>query len=100
MWNELSDGALGAIVLADTRRLEACFDAVDFFERRGIVFLVALNEFDEAVRYDPEEVRVALELGPDVPIVACDARDRRSGIAALAALVEHLLAAVQIRSPS
>ena len=93
MWNELSEGALGAVVLADTRRLDACFDAVDFFERRGIGFLVALNEFDGAVRYDPEEVRAALKLHSHVPIVACDARDRRSGVAALAALVEHLLTA-------
>jgi signal recognition particle receptor subunit beta len=93
LWNELSNGALGAVVLADTRRLEACFDAVDFFERRDIAFLVALNEFDDAIRYDPEEVRAALRLGPHVPIVTCDARDRRSGVDALVALVEHLLAA-------
>jgi signal recognition particle receptor subunit beta len=99
MWNELSEGALGAVVLADTRRLDACFDAVDFFERRGIRFLVALNEFDGAVRYGPEEVRAALKLGPGVPITTCDARDRRSGIAALAALVEHLLAATVSSSP-
>ncbi|HZB30701.1 MAG TPA: ATP/GTP-binding protein [Streptosporangiaceae bacterium] len=93
MWNELSQGALGAVVLVDTRRLDECFDAVDFFERRGIGFLVAINEFDGAVRYNVEEVRAALKLGPGVPIMVCDARDRRAGIAVLAALVEHLLTA-------
>ena len=93
MWNELSDGALGAVVLADTRRLEECFDAIDFFERRGIAFLIALNEFEGAVRYTTEEVRGALGLGSHVPIVTCDARDRGSNVAALVALVEHLLAA-------
>ena len=64
LWDELSAGALGAVVLADTRRLEECFEAVDFFENRGIRFLVAVNEFDGAFRYDPEEVRAALELAP------------------------------------
>lgn len=94
MWNELSNGAVGAVVLADTRRLEGCFEAIDFFERRGIGFLVALNEFDGAARYVPAEVRAALKLGPEVPIVTCDARDRRSTVDVLVVLVEHLLAAV------
>jgi signal recognition particle receptor subunit beta len=94
MWDELSAGALGAVVLADTRRLEDSFDAVDFFESRGIPFLVAVNEFDGAFRYEPDEVRAALELGPGVPIVVCDARDRQSATSALRALIRHLLAAV------
>jgi signal recognition particle receptor subunit beta len=94
MWDELSAGALGAIVLADTRRLEACFDAVDFFESRGISFLVAVNEFDGAFRYEPEEVRAALELNPYVPIVLCDARDGRSATSVLRSLIQHLLTAV------
>ncbi|MEU8800617.1 ATP/GTP-binding protein [Spirillospora sp. NPDC048819] len=93
LWNELSAGALGAIVLADTRRLEDCFEAVDFFESRGTRFLVAVNEFDDAFRYVPDEVRGALGLGPQVPIVLCDARDRSSAISALKALILHLLAA-------
>jgi signal recognition particle receptor subunit beta len=94
MWDELSNGALGAIVMADTRRLQACFEAVDFFENRGIQFLVAVNEFDGAFRYEPEEVRAALELDPRVPIVLCDARDKQSATAALRALIKHLLTAV------
>jgi signal recognition particle receptor subunit beta len=98
MWDELSNGALGAIVMADTRRLQACFEAIDFFENRGIQFLVAVNEFDGAFRYEPEEVRAALELNPQVPIVLCDARDKQSATSALGALVKHLLTAVP--SPS
>ena len=94
MWDELSNGALGAIVMADTRRLQACFEAVDFFENRGIQFLVAVNEFDGAFRYEPEEVRAALELDPRVPIVLCDARDKQSATSALRSLIKHLLSAV------
>ncbi|MGH4036091.1 GTP-binding protein [Actinomycetota bacterium Odt1-20B] len=92
MWDELSEGALGAVVLADTRRLEDCFAAVDFFEQRGMGFIVAVNEFDGAYRYDPEEVRSAIDLDPQVPIVRCDARISSSGIQTLLTLVKHLLA--------
>ncbi|MFB9831266.1 GTP-binding protein [Actinoallomurus acaciae] len=98
MWDELSAGALGAIVLADTRRLQACFEAVDFFEHRGIDFLVAVNEFDGAFHYEPDEVRAALELDPRVPIVMCDARDTRSATTTLRSLIRHLLAAVPAQS--
>ncbi|WP_455356759.1 GTP-binding protein [Streptomyces sp. SYSU K217416] len=91
MWDELSEGALGAVVLADTRRLEDCFDAVDFFERRGIGFIVAVNEFDGAYRYDASEVRAALDLRPEIPVVLCDARLSNSGIRTLVTLVQHLL---------
>ncbi|WP_367046771.1 ATP/GTP-binding protein [Streptomyces sp. Je 1-332] len=92
MWDELSEGALGAVVLADTRRLEDCFAAVDFFEQRGMGFIVAINEFDGAHRYEPEEVRAAIDLDPQVPVVRCDARISSSGIATLLTLVKHLLA--------
>jgi signal recognition particle receptor subunit beta len=91
MWNELSRGALGAVVLADTRRLDACFPSVDFFERRGIGFLVAINEFEGAYRYEPDEVRAALDLKPQVPVVTCDARESHSATLVLIALVRHLL---------
>ncbi|MEV0807817.1 ATP/GTP-binding protein [Micromonospora sp. NPDC050200] len=91
MWDELSNGVLGAVVLADTRRLQDCFAAVDFFEARGIGFLVAVNKFDGSFHYEPEEVRAALELKPHVPIVMCDARQSRSATAALIALLQHLL---------
>ncbi|MFB7466494.1 ATP/GTP-binding protein [Streptomyces sp. NPDC056224] len=91
LWEELCAGALGAVVLADTRRLADCFPAVDFFERRGIGFIVAVNEFDGGHRYGPAEVREAVGLGPEVPVVRCDARLNSSGTGALAALVRHLL---------
>jgi signal recognition particle receptor subunit beta len=94
MWDELSAGALGAVVLADTRRLADSFDAVDFFESRRIPFLVAVNEFDGAFRYAPDEVRTALELDPRVPIVLCDARERHSATSVLRSLIQYLLAAV------
>ncbi|MEO3826320.1 ATP/GTP-binding protein [Actinomadura sp. B10D3] len=93
MWDELCAGALGAIVLADTRHLDACFPAIDFFESRGITFVVAVNQFDDAFRYDPDEVRKALELNGPVPIVRCDCRDPRSATSVLRSLVQHLLSA-------
>jgi signal recognition particle receptor subunit beta len=93
MWDEMSSGALGAVVLADTRRLEDCFAAVDFFELRGIDFLVAVNEFDGAFHYEPDEVRAALDLKPHVPVVLCDARRSQSATSVLATLIQHLLAA-------
>jgi uncharacterized protein len=93
MWDELSNGALGAIVLADVRRLEDCFEAVDFFENRGIQHLVAVNQFDGSFHYEPEEVHAALKLKPEVPVVLCDARDSHSATSVLVSLVQHLLAA-------
>lgn len=96
MWDELCAGALGAIVLADTRRLEDCFEAVDFFESRGTRFLVAVNEFDNAFRYGSDELRAALKLDPRVPIVLCDARDHTSTISALRALIQYLITAAPV----
>jgi signal recognition particle receptor subunit beta len=92
MWEELSNGALGAVILVDTRRLADCFAAVDFFETRGIGFLVAVNEFDDAFHYEPDEVRAALDLKPHVPVVLCDARQSRSATSVLVQLIQHLLA--------
>jgi hypothetical protein len=92
VWDELAVGALGAVVLADTRRLEGCFPSVDFFERRGTPFLVAVNCFDNAPRrYRTDEVQLALDLDPHVPVVLCDARRRRSAKEVLVALVEHVI---------
>jgi uncharacterized protein len=92
MWDELAFGALGAVVLADTRRLSDCFPSVDYFERRGLPFVVAINCFDGAQSYDPEEVRIALDLDPRVPALLCDARDVSSVKHVLITLVEHVLA--------
>jgi uncharacterized protein len=92
MWDELALGALGAVVLADTRRLADCFPAIDYFERREIPFIIALNCFEGSRRYEKEDVRVALDLEPGLPIVLCDARSRESAKEVLIALVEHVLA--------
>ncbi|HZC51515.1 MAG TPA: ATP/GTP-binding protein [Mycobacterium sp.] len=91
MWDELSQGALGAVVLADTRRLADSFPAVDYFERRQLPFVVGVNCFDGARRYDPDDIRRALDIDPAVPIMLCDARDRSSGKNVLIALVEHTI---------
>jgi signal recognition particle receptor subunit beta len=99
MWDELSRGALGAVVLADTRRLEDCFGAVEFFERRGIKFLVALNEFDGGYRYHDAAVRQALALKPHVPLVRCDARMTPSASRVLITLLESVLASHRASSP-
>ncbi len=92
MWDELSYGALGAVVLADTRRLGDCFPSVDYFEKHQVPFIVAINCFEDAPPYDPEDVRIALDLDPRVPAVRCDARQRDSAKEVLITLVEHVLA--------
>ncbi|MFJ4012609.1 GTP-binding protein [Streptomyces sp. NPDC090026] len=94
LWDELAQGALGAVVLADTRRLSDCFAAVDYFERRGIPFAVAVNRFEGAESFPPETVRGALDLDPEVPLLMGDARDRESVKGILVSVVEHALARV------
>jgi signal recognition particle receptor subunit beta len=94
MWDELAFGALGAVVIADTRRLADCFPSIDYFERRGMPFVVAVNCFDDARRYPLDTMRAALNLTPDVPLVLCDARQRGSSRDALVALVEHAVARI------
>lgn len=91
LWDELARGALGAVVLADTRRLENSFAAIDYFERRGLSFAVAVNCFDGAPLYTGDEVRDALDLDTHRPVVLCDARDRASCKTVLMTLVEHLI---------
>ncbi|MEO3809304.1 ATP/GTP-binding protein [Sphaerisporangium sp. B11E5] len=91
MWDELSYGALGAVVLADTRRLTDCFPSIDYFEQRGTPFIVAVNCFDGAERHEAEDVRIALDLDPEVPVIMCDVRRRASAKVVLVTLVEHAL---------
>jgi signal recognition particle receptor subunit beta len=91
MWDELAVGAIGAVVLADTRRLADCFSSIDFFERRGMPFIVGLNRFEGAPQPDIEAVRSALDLESHVPVIACDARERESVKQVLITLVEHVL---------
>ncbi|EHR48766.1 putative GTPase [Saccharomonospora marina XMU15] len=96
MWDELAQGALGAVVLADTRRLDSCFPAVDFFERRGLPFVVGVNCFDGAYRYGTEEVRGALDVDQSVPLLLCDARDRESTKQVLITLVQHVMSTTRM----
>ncbi len=91
MWDDLVRGAIGAIVLVDTRRLADCFPAVDYFENSGLPFVIALNGFDGSQPYTPDEVREALQIGPDTPIITTDARHRADAKSALITLVEHAL---------
>jgi hypothetical protein len=91
MWDELALGALGAVVLADTRRLADSFPSVDYFERRGLPFVVGVNCFEGAKRYQPETVQTALDLNPGVPVVLCDARQRASSRDVLVTLVEYAI---------
>lgn len=91
MWDDLIRGAIGAIVLIDTRRLDESFAAVDFFEARRLPFLIAINEFDGAPRYTAEDIRQALAVPADVPIMAIDARIRESAKQALVAVTEYAL---------
>ncbi|MFK0237017.1 GTP-binding protein [Streptomyces vinaceus] len=100
LWDELAQGALGAVVLADTRRLADCFAAVDYFERRGIPFTVAVNCFDGAERHPVVTVREALDLDPEVPVLLCDARDRESVKDVLVGVVEHAMSLARARRRS
>jgi len=98
LWDDLVDGALGAVVLVDTRRIEDCFPAIDYFEDHHIPFLLAVNNFDVAQRFELAEVREALGVADDVLIVNCDARDRESVKRVLIALTEVVLAQYLARS--
>jgi uncharacterized protein len=92
MWDELAFGALAAVVLADTRRLPDCFSSIDYFERRETPFVVAANHFDGSPVYDPADIRDALDVDRDVPVLTCDARSRESVKNVLIASVTHALA--------
>ncbi|HEU0238421.1 MAG TPA: ATP/GTP-binding protein [Micromonosporaceae bacterium] len=92
VWDELALGALGAVVLADTRRITECYPALDYFERHRTPHVVAVNCFDGSQEYTPDAVRRALDVDPVVPIVMCDARLRESSKEVLIALVEHVIA--------
>ncbi len=91
MWDELVRGAIGAVVLVDTRRLADCFAAVDFFENRRLPYVVAINCFDGLQHHESEQVREALAIGPDVPILATDARGRESTKLVLITLVQYVM---------
>ncbi|MEW2302133.1 ATP/GTP-binding protein [Streptomyces sp. NPDC006655] len=96
MWDDLAKGAVGAVVLADTRRLADCFAAIEFFESRQLPFLVALNQFPGARPRTEQKVRAALGVSSSVPIVFCDARDKASSRNVLTALISHALHRAQL----
>ncbi|MEU1056216.1 ATP/GTP-binding protein [Streptomyces sp. NPDC005876] len=98
MWNDLAVGALGAVVLLDVRRPRSSFAAIDFFERRGIPFVVGVNGFHGRHPYPPEEIRQALALPEQVEVVLCDARERASSRDVLLALVDRLIASASVRA--
>ncbi len=91
LWDELVRGAIGAIVLVDTNRLEDCFPAVDYFENGDVPFIVAVNAFNGQVRHDLDELREALSIRADVPMFVTDARSREATKVALVELVRHAM---------
>ncbi|MFE9200650.1 ATP/GTP-binding protein [Micromonospora sp. NPDC007230] len=95
MWDEIIRGAVGATVLVDTRRISDAFAPLDYFENRNLPYVVALNRFDGAAQYELEEVREALAISPDVPLVMCDARHRESVKQVLVTVVEHAMLRLQ-----
>jgi signal recognition particle receptor subunit beta len=92
LWDDLVVGALGAVVLLDTSRIEDCFPAIDYFEEHNVPFLVAVNLFDSSPRFELAEVREALGVSVDIPVLACDARRRESVKQILVSLAEEVLA--------
>jgi signal recognition particle receptor subunit beta len=92
MWDDVTEGALGALVVVDSRRLDDCFPAVDYFERKGMPFAVAVNTFDGTLVYPLDAVREALDVGTEVPVVSFDARDSGSVRDSLVIVLEHALA--------
>jgi hypothetical protein len=96
MWDDLVRGAIGAVVLIDTRRLEECFPAVDYFEEQRIPFVAAVNCFDGAAVHGVDSVREALGVSPDTPVVLTDARDRQATKTTLLELVQHALARASV----
>jgi len=91
MWDDLAIGAIGAVIIADTRRVADCFGSIDYFERNGTPFIIAVNCFDGAPRFEPEDIRIALTLSPEVPVVMCDARERDSVKKVLVSLVRYVM---------
>ncbi len=92
MWDDLVRGAIGAVVLVDTRKLEDCFPAIDYFEEHEVPFVVGVNCFGGRIGHDVNEIREALAVNPDTPVLLCDARERPSTKVVLLELVQHALA--------
>jgi signal recognition particle receptor subunit beta len=91
LWDDLVDGALGAVIMVDTRRIDDCYPVLDYFEEHSTPFVVAVNHFDDGREFDLEEVREALGVIDTVPLIACDARDRDSVKEVLVTVIEQVL---------
>ncbi|MCX5534479.1 ATP/GTP-binding protein [Streptomyces sp. NBC_00006] len=91
LWDDLVEGALGTVVLVDTRRIEDCFPALDYFEAQGAPFVLAVNRFEGAERFELAEIREALGIGEEVPVIECDARTRASVRDVLGALMDQVI---------
>lgn len=98
MWNDITAGALGALILVDTRRLDECFNAIDFFEQRGVPFVIGLNQFDGAPAHDFNDIREALDLAAAVPIVRTDARNADEALDTLVQLLSHILTTLSAKA--
>ncbi|AHH95144.1 ATP/GTP-binding protein [Kutzneria viridogrisea] len=91
MWDDLVEGALGAVIMVDTSRIEDCYPVLEYFEQRDTPFIVAVNHFSDGQRFELEEVREALDIDESIPLVDCDARDRESVKEVLVAVIEQVL---------
>ena len=100
MWKDITEGALGALILVDTRRLEECFPAIDYFEQRGTPFVIGLNQFEGAPMHASEDIREALDVGPGVPIIRTDARNEDTAINTLVQLLSHILESLAAAPPA
>jgi signal recognition particle receptor subunit beta len=100
LWDDLSRGALGAIVLVDTSRIDQSFASINYFENdTDLPFIVAVNQFEGQYEHDLDEVRDALALSPDIPLITCDARDRASAVGTLKRLVSHTISRAVVSGP-
>ncbi|MER5968355.1 ATP/GTP-binding protein [Streptomyces sp. NPDC002055] len=99
LWEDIAEGALGALVLVDTRRLDASFEVMDIIEEAGLRYAVAVNAFPDAPLHDVETLRDHLDLLPDTPLVVCDARDRNQSADALITLARHIMAHAPVGAP-
>jgi signal recognition particle receptor subunit beta len=93
LWDDVVEGALGAVILVDTRRIDHCHPCLDYFEKAQIPFAVGVNHFPGTPRFDVAEIREALDVPDAVPVVYCDARDRRSVQETVIALLDSVIAA-------
>jgi uncharacterized protein len=91
LWDDLVEGALGAVIMVDTSRIEDCYPVLDYFEQRNTPFIVGVNHFDDGQHFDLEEVREALGVDEAIPLIRCDARDRDSVKEVLVAVIEQVL---------